>query len=231
MYPQEITLGSLEALQAGDLSSPHVVIMLHGFGADNSDLVSLSRINPQLRWIFPNGPEIIRFAPGMEGRAWYHLDIEAFQHAMATGHMPPTPLVDPEAVLKAGNSLQSLMHALYAQGADPSRIAMGGFSQGAGMATHLTLLQEANCAGLIFLSGLYMADDTWSRCASKRAHQKYLQTHGHCDPLLPYALACKTHDLFTAAHWEGVMHTFNGGHDIPRSVEVQIKSFLQEIYG
>src|SRR5437870_121741 len=55
-----------------------LIVCMHGRGADPNDLSSLAlELHPDgYRWLFPQGPLTLQFAPGMVGYAWYSLGDE-----------------------------------------------------------------------------------------------------------------------------------------------------------
>ena len=76
-----------------------LVILLHGLGADGSDLISLaphfSSVLPNARFISPNGPEICDMAPPgfRSGYQWFSLN-ERTEESMLEGAQTCEPILN-----------------------------------------------------------------------------------------------------------------------------------------
>ena len=88
MKPESRQMGDLDVLYlAGQENAPHAIV-LHGYGANQYDLLGLAS---ELSWpagthlYFPNGPIGIPIMPGYEGRAWFPIDWEAVERAPNKG--------------------------------------------------------------------------------------------------------------------------------------------------
>ena len=57
------------------------------------------------------------------------------------------------------------------------------------------------------------------------------QSHGSSDPLLPHAAAQKLHQILSDAGLAGEWHGFQGGHEIPQNVLLQLNAFLERVAG
>jgi phospholipase/carboxylesterase len=107
-----------------------------------------------------------------------------------------------------------------------SRTILGGFSQGAMMATELTLTSPTPPAGLIILSGTLVDKDRWALLAAKRPGIPFIQTHGKSDPLLDVYEAARLTQLLQSSKMPGQLHTFEGGHEIPPHLIPLLKEFI-----
>jgi predicted esterase len=79
---------------------------------------------------------------GMQMPGWF--DIKAFDFKSAE---------DEEGMMKTVHSLNQLITSEVDAGVDPSRIVLGGFSQGGAMTLLTGLTNERRLAGLVVLSG------------------------------------------------------------------------------
>ena len=84
-------LNGLDALHrpAQDDESP-AVLLLHGYGADQTDLAPLADMmdpDGKFHWYFPNGVLEVIIAPGFSGRAWFQIDMAEYESAMREGRL------------------------------------------------------------------------------------------------------------------------------------------------
>src|SRR5512140_3806493 len=92
----EVTLADLRVhssgIPANGAAPPKAcVVLLHGYGAPGTDLLTLAdslRVPPGTAFLFPEGPIDLaaQFGPGYEqARAWWPIDMVRMQVAMMTG--------------------------------------------------------------------------------------------------------------------------------------------------
>lgn len=204
------------------------VVLLHGYGADANDLYPLSTEvrGPKARWLFPNGPLRVPIGGGYEGRSWFALDIEQLQRDQLAGREVDFSKKSLPALSKAGVEIQKMLAQLNL---DSSRIVLGGFSQGAMLATEVALTMESSPRALVILSGTLVDQARWRELAQKRKGLKFFQSHGEDDPLLAFAQAERLENLLVTAGLEGHLLPFRGGHGIPPMVIDQLGSFLRNL--
>ena len=214
-------------VRASDAPPTSVVILCHGFGAPGHDLVDLApalcHLAPGLGektiFAFPEAPLELDFGGFGGARAWWHLDLEAIEHAQRSG--TPRTLADEEPDgLPIAHALLSdaLAQLLDELGLTWSETIIGGFSQGAMLTTDLAIHSTSPLKGLITLSGNLLHA---SRSLPKIANQSkldVLMSHGRQDPILPFSGAEALHEAFASAGAEVEFVPFDGGHTIPESV-------------
>ena len=192
-----------------------LVILFHGYGADAYDLQTLSDVlspDSPLDFLFPQGPLEVPIGPGWTGRAWWNINVEELQKAAAEGRPRDMTQENPEGL----KNLRPKIQKFLAQTGYPlSQIILGGFSQGAMLATDTYLHLEENCAGLMILSGTLICSETWKTLAQKKAGQRFFQSHGSADGVLAHKGAQQLETLLTQAGMKGRLDTFKGGHEIP----------------
>jgi phospholipase/carboxylesterase len=218
-------LGQLEAQILGGHDgrggAGPVVVLFHGYGAPGDDLVSLARelgVPKEVRFVFPAAPLVLQHFGdvGLNGpRAWWHINMEALQAALASGKprdfLNEVPVGLDEARTMACSLLDEVEKTMQ-----PSKLILGGFSQGAMLATSIALETDRRVDGLIVWSGAYLSEHIWKPRMSLRKGLRTLHTHGTHDPLLPHALAEKlAHDLKEAGV-NSEFVSFRGQHQIPR---------------
>lgn len=206
-----------------DTSKPYV-ILFHGFGADMTDLESLKDIlNPDqmnLNWIFPNGIHTVPIGPGFSGRAWWPLQLSQLPNDW-TNYSPPemTDLVP--RVLKMIDSFNVPW----------SQIILGGFSQGAMLATEIYFQAPQKPLGLLSLSGSLIRKDIWQQKCVERKAEKIFLSHGEQDQVLPSGGTQKLIQLLKQNELLVDFVSFQGGHEIPTQVCARAKKYLTEKVG
>lgn len=201
------------------------ILLLHGFGAHAEDLFSLSEVycgTPRPRWLFPNGPLEIPFFPGYVGRAWFPIDMEALQQ----GDLQKVEKAFPHDLTEARLHLERLIGELDIP---RSKLLIGGFSQGAVLAIDALLHGSEKARGLLIFSGTLICQAEWSRLAPLHAKTPFFQSHGIHDTLLPFKKAQEVAALLQKGGFEGKLHAFSGGHEIPQNVLTQLNQFLMSV--
>lgn len=219
------------------------IVLCHGFGAPGDDLVPLARATdagPTTRWFFPEAPlavdELGDIAPATpdwdEGRAWWPVDMLRLQMELARGARAWDPTATPEGMPEARGALIAALKALVADGAiAPSRTVLGGFSQGAMLATAVALAAAETgmrFAGLAILSGAEIDRARWDAALEHEGRSLHvLQSHGRRDPLLPFTVAESLHRRLVAAGADATFLPFDGGHEIPSAVLLALGPFAR----
>ena len=198
-----------------------MVVLLHGFGAPGDDLVPLAgqlAVPSGTRFVFPEAPLKLppEFGPG---RAWWMIDMMRLQMAMMTGQMRDLTNEVPAGLPAARQKMVALLAALQAEmGMRPDQLVIGGFSQGAMLASDVSLRSEQKPAGLAIMSGTYLAADEWRAHMDGFEDVPVLMSHGRDDPLLPFAVAEQLRNDLVAAGAAVTWVPFDGGHGIAPSV-------------
>jgi phospholipase/carboxylesterase len=150
-----------------------IIILLHGWGADGTDLMDLApAMAPQLPdFIFaaPDAPEPCSANP--MGRQWFELNQD--QAGLDNG---------PD---QAQGHVRSLIEELckgYDLGFE--NVALIGFSQGGMMALHTGFRLPSSIAGIVSFSGALLAPDRLER--EKTSSPPVLLVHGREDQVVPY---------------------------------------------
>jgi phospholipase/carboxylesterase len=209
-----------------------VVVLLHGFGAPGDDLVPLWRtvdVPPEVRWVFPAAPlSLPSMGFGMESRAWWMIDVLALERAMAAGEARDLSGEHPEGLDEARQQVLEMLEALDRE-LSPSRLVLGGFSQGAMLALEVALHTERELAGLVQLSGTLLNEAEWKPRLGARRGLPVLQSHGRADPLLPFSMAERLRDLLSAAGLDVDFVPFRGGHEIPGTVITRLEALIRRV--
>jgi phospholipase/carboxylesterase len=218
-------IGPLDCMEVlGDPKAP-TIVLFHGYGADMNDLVSLAgsiQAPKNSNWYFPNGPLSVPLGGHFEGRAWFPISLAEIQAGTTldlSDRIPP-------GMKKSRENARAFIEKL---GVAPSRLVIGGFSQGAMLSTDLMLHMTEPPAGLALLSGTLINKAAWEELAKAHAGFRFFQSHGARDQVLSFEHAQKLEQLFKRAGWSGSLQRFEGGHEIPSEVLIQLGAFLRKV--
>lgn len=222
-------LGPLQVLRVkGDPDAP-TVVLFHGYGASAFDLFPIHEVlvtDQKFNWVFPHGHLSVPLMPGYSGRAWFPIDMAALEEAIRKNDFRNFADKDPEGMEVARQAAYLMLDAL---GVPWNQLILGGFSQGAMLATDLTLRKEDVSKGLMILSGALVNESLWKDLAAKKSILRFFQSHGEFDPILGYANAKKLEKLLRSAGLLGEFIAFNGGHEIPAPVIQGISRYLNSL--
>ena len=152
----------------------HMVILLHGYGADGNDLIGLAPV------LAPLMPDVVFYAPNAPqpcdgnpfGYQWF--PVSRLDPALAlAGARGAAPDVD-----------AFLDEKMAEHGLDESKTCLVGFSQGTMMALFVGLRRARKLAGILGYSGRLIAPDLLA--GELRARPPVLLVHGTDDPLVPF---------------------------------------------
>ena len=124
----------------------HLVVLVHGYGADGNDLIGLAAhwqgLLPTVAFAAPNAPSRVPGAPGFQ---WF-----------------PISRIDPHEMQKgvevAGPVLEEYLDAELARlGIPPENLALAGFSQGTMLSLHVGLRRKVKPAAIVGFSGMLPA--------------------------------------------------------------------------
>jgi phospholipase/carboxylesterase len=151
----------------------HLVVLVHGYGADGQDLLGLANhwqgLLPTVAFAAPNAPSRI---PGGPGYQWF-----------------PISRIDPHEMQKgvevAGPALDEYLDGELARlGLPPDRLALAGFSQGTMLSLHVGLRRKVKPAAIVGFSGL-LAGAPPPTSESEGGIPPILLTHGDSDQVIP----------------------------------------------
>ena len=202
---------------AGDASTPWI-ILFHGFGADAHDLESLKdvfSIKSPVNYRFPNGVFEVPIGPGWTGRAWWPLVLSSLPDDWSD--YTPEPLQ---------NLVPAVMKMISDLKVPWNKIILGGFSQGAMLATEIYMQAPETPLGLISMSGSLIRQSEWSKKLENRKGQKIFLCHGEQDQVLPMKGSQK---LLSLCQQKGLICqwvSFQGGHEIPMKALQGVSQYI-----
>lgn len=210
-----------------------MLVLCHGYGAPGDDLVPLAaELGPNVRFACPAGPGVLDMGlpAHRSGRFWWHIDMVELQTAVMLGNLEMLMTRQPAGLAESRARIAELLDVLETEhGAPREQLVLGGFSQGAMLATDVTLHAERPPAALAILSGSLIAKQEWLPLMPKRAGLRVLQSHGRADPVLAYAIAEKLRDSLTSAGLSMHFVPFNGGHGIPPAVVEELSRLVSSV--
>lgn len=238
---RKVTLAGLDAHIVGGSDGNGggdgpVVVLLHGFGAPGTDLVPLADelpVDSAVRFVFPMAPHVLDpySPPNAAARAWWMIDIAELQVAVYTRNYAALIERKPDGIDEAREQLENFVGALSKElGIASERCVLGGFSQGAMLATDTLLRSERRYGGLVILSGTLLTASEWSALLPAKQGLPVFQSHGSEDPILPFELAEKLEKLMVDAGLDVTWSPFRGGHGIPRPVLDRAAAVLTKIF-
>ncbi len=215
------------------------ILLCHGFGAAGDDLVSLARVidaGRDVRWFFPEAPLELEIGPGMRGRAWWDIGMEQLMMHLMRGDIDSAmKRLDevPDGLEAAKNALSSVLDDLEKNhGVTRDRLVIGGFSQGAMLATEMFVSSDKPFAGLVVLSGTRLGGERWKSGLSRHGTNLHaLVTHGRRDPLLPFGRAELLRDMMKGAGADVTWVPHGGAHEIPAVCLEALRTFCRSRLG
>lgn len=212
--------GPLQAIEIYQNPDAKWVILFHGYGADASDLSTLAEHVPLSRpcnWLFPNGHLSVPIGPGWTGRAWWSIRMTEL----------PGDWSD-QRPAEMNGTVEKVLKMMASMKFDWSQVILGGFSQGAMLATEVFLRAPQTPAGLICLSGTLLSKNEWAQWAPQRSGSTVFLSHGEADPVLPHRGSVQLQSFLEANGLSTRFVSFRGGHEIPLQVLEKMKSYISE---
>lgn len=190
-----------------DRAPEHLCILLHGWGADGTDLIDLAQpladFLPQAAFFAPDAPHPCSANP--LGREWFDLTDRTKMNERAIG---------------ATDCIHRLLDAASSDLEIPQqKMLLSGFSQGGMMSILAGLTYHAPLAGIISVAGAVLAEEAIPD-ASKHA-TPVLMVHGDADAVVPYQALDIGLDILNSKGYETKRLSCTGvGHGIsPEAVQ------------
>ena len=185
---------------AGDAQG--LLVLHHGRGADEHDLLGLAdALDPQrlLDVVTPGGPLRLE---GWKGRHWYVV--------------PRVGYPDPASFAASFEALADLHDELWqVTGLSPAQTILGGFSMGTVMSYALGLSGRRPApAGILAFSGFLPTVAGWQADLPGRAATRVFLAHGRADPVIGVALARAARELLEQGGLEVSYHESDVAHQI-----------------
>lgn len=190
---------------ATDPSAPPL-LLLHGTGGDESDLIPLAReLSPGSALLSPRG-DVLEHGQ------------RRFFRRFAEG------VFDQADVIERAGALAGFVAAAVAEyGLDPARLNALGFSNGANIAASLLLLHPGALAGAVLLRPMVVLDPVPT---ADLAGKRVLISSGNQDPIVPSDHPPRLAEVFRTAGAEVTLRIQNAGHGLARGDFQAVQEFL-----
>jgi phospholipase/carboxylesterase len=188
-----------------------LLVLHHGRGADEHDLLGLADVlDPQRRLhvVTPRAPLTL---PGSPGYHWYVV--------------PRVGYPDPDTFHAAFDALTTFHDELWEQtGTAPERTVLGGFSMGSVMSYATGLSGDRpEPAGVLVFSGFIPTVEGWQPDLARNDLPIFI-AHGRRDPVMNVEFARRARQLLAGAGFDVEYHESDGAHfidpdHVPKAVD------------
>jgi phospholipase/carboxylesterase len=196
-----------------------LLVLHHGRGADEHDLLPLAEALDPKRRLHVVTPRAPLQPPGMVGHHWYLV--------------PRVGYPDPVSFRDAYSKLAELHDELWERtGIAPTRTVLGGFSMGTVMSYALGLGEgRPPPGGILAFSGFVPTVEDWEPDLDGRAGMRVFIAHGRRDQVIDVEFARSARQQLEAAGLLVDYHESEAGHHIdPRQIP-EASSWLQQTLG
>ena len=194
-----------------------LLILHHGRGADERDLLTLAdTLDPQgrLHVVAPRGPLTL---PGWPGYHWYRV--------------PRVGFPEPESFHDSFAELAALHDRLWEEtGLGPEKTVLGGFSMGCVMSYALGLGPGRPVpAGILAFSGFIPTVEGWEPDLGIRTEMPVFISHGQDDPVIGVDFARNARRRLEGAGLPVHYREFRGGHNIDMPGVGEARAWLEGV--
>ena len=210
--------------QTGE-SPKSTIVILHGLGASATDFVPVAReldlrAIGDVRFVFPFAPvQPVTINGGMSMPSWY--DILGADLVRRE---------DEPSLRASGVAVQALIDREIAKGVPPSRIVLGGFSQGCAMTLLTGLRAPRRLAGLLGMSGyLPLAAATAAERSDANRDVPIFLGHGRMDPVVPFARGTATRDALVELGHPVEWHDYPMQHAVSQEEIADVEAWLLKV--
>lgn len=208
------------------------VILMHGYASSPQEWLPFSEtivIPLSRRFVFPQAPGTTTPPDGpTSGRAWWRLDLASYpKMGRASRGLSDLSHSRPEGLHLAAKGVQLLCTDLYDRlGYRREDLIVGGFSQGAMVASELAFRSREPLRALVLLSGTPVDQRSWLQGMRVRRGLPVFIAHGRQDDVLPFQGAARLQQTMREAGLQVTWVPFNGGHETPAEVVAALNQFL-----
>jgi len=192
--------------------APHPgLLLLHGLGSNEDDLMGLApQVDSRLTVVSARAP----LTHGYGGFSWYEFERDG-------------PGLGSTSIEAAFDLLRAFLDEMIeAYTLDPSRMYVGGFSQGAAMAGALALLEPSRLAGGIMISGYLPPEGNRPYPTERPTGRPFFQAHGTVDTVVPLEYAHLSRDLLTRLGVNLTYGEYPVGHSVSMPEMLDLSRWL-----
>ena len=195
-------------------STPPLLLLLHGVGSNEHDLFGLV---PYLdkRFLIISVRATNTLGPG--SYAWFEVDFT-----------PQGPVINPAQAEASRLALITFLdEAVNAYDADPKKVYLMGFSQGAIMSASIALTHPQLVAGAVLMSGRILPEIQPLIASNEElSGLPFLVVHGTADMVLPISYGRASRQLLSSLPVELTYHEYRMGHEVSQESLADVTAWL-----
>lgn len=194
--------------------TPPLLLLLHGVGSNEEDLFALAPLlDERFLIISARAPHTL----GQDRYAWFEVTFT-----------PQGSVINPAQAEASRTALMSFIHeATTAYNADPERVYLMGFSQGAIMSASVALTRPDLVAGAVLMSGRILPEVRPLFAPSEQLQGlPFLVIHGTADTVLPIKHGRATKSLLSELPVTLSYREYHMGHEITQESLKEVSTWL-----
>jgi phospholipase/carboxylesterase len=193
-----------------------VLVLHHGRGADEQDLLPLADVLDPERRLHVVSPRAPLQLPGWPGYHWYVV--------------PRVGYPDPETFHAAFRALSRFHDDVWGRtGVSPAQTVLAGFSMGSVMSYALGLARDRpRPAGILAFSGFVPVVDGWEPDLEGREGLRVFVAHGRNDPIMEVEFARRARELLENGGLDVEYHESDVAHQIDPAALSAADRWLRE---
>ena len=194
---------------------PPLLILLHGYGSNERDLIGLAPyLDRRFQIVSARAPHMLM----PDGYAWFELSWTAANDIIINFQQ-----AEQSRTLLIG----FIAEVLAAYGGDPARVFLLGFSQGAIMNASVTLTEPELIAGAVLMSGRIPEQILPLIAPAERlAGKPFLVVHGVADTVLPIHNGRASRAILAALPVAVTYHEYPMAHEISAQSLADVTAWL-----
>lgn len=215
--PKHFSLAHLARRLPAGVGAPPLLILLHGIGSNEQDLFGLAPyLDGRFLIVSARAPHVYG---AWGGYAWFEIEWR-----------PNGIEIDRQQAEASRQLLMTFIgEVVAAYGADPSRVYLMGFSQGAIMSAMVTLTRPDLVAGAVLMSGRIPPEVRPMLAPPEQlAGKPILVTHGISDTVLPLAYGHASRDLLASLPVDLTYKQYAMGHEVSAESLADVAAWLQQ---
>jgi len=190
-------------------TSGKTVLLLHGTGGDENDLLELGRmVAPDAAFLSPRGKVLERGMP-------------RFFRRLSEGVFDLDDLR-----LRTHDLADWLASAAAKYEFDPASVTVLGYSNGANIAASMLLLRPSSIANAVLLRAMLPFEPEESPGLSGK---RILMSNGKNDPIIPMASSTRLAEILKASGADVKFNVSNGGHGLEQGDITQAHAWYQAL--
>jgi len=196
-----------------------LLVLHHGRGTDERDLLGLADLLDPVRRLQVVTPRAPLELPGSPGYHWYLV--------------PRVGYPDRESFEGARVALAELHDGLWEEsGIGPERTVLGGFSMGAVMSYAMGLgADRPPVAGILAFSGFVPTVEGWEPSLADRTGTRAFVSHGRNDPVIGIEFAERARELLSEGSLDLTYRESELGHQIDPAHLREAATWLGDVLG